>query len=855
MRYFLVDATLKDKIIVRLLLVDEHGKKLVLDCEGFKRVIYIVPNEELTSEWIEHTILYLQRYSGGKSTDFSHSLVTKRHMLPNNKLSSPILMLRVECASSLNFSLNRNDRITRIYGLYTSLLEHVLVEHQLRGWLYVRLDDPSVQWKHKRVAAISCISSIVSRCTDQSSLPPLTTVAVYRTDTVTYSLSVCKGVCYDYLSVEDLRAHLHEIDPVVICVHDKSTLIGIPILFPFVLIDTAVFAREFKLSYTKDLDDAVPRPVYQPIVADTFECFDDEAPIGDPIDPIIRSGTERCGAIFSIVDRVNAIDLTLEIAAITGQPWSQTLNLSSKLGRVEWMIMNHFHVSDCVVPDPRKYTTPERYTAGLVLDAQIGIHHNVALLDFRSLYPSIVVEYGLCWSENGSVLPKTLEYLIDFRRDLEHVPGMETKRLCLKLLANTMYGALAFPAFRFYSPTIATEITRLGREALMRVASIVENEFDARVIYGDTDSVFVTSGCPSIDSLARSILARVNANYKKLELEFEATYEELLLFGKKCYVAYKANYSKPILKGVMMIKKQYHGAGKELCKYVLERLRGKKDATFEDIYRATEELVERFQNNKVKRSELTIVNMLSKRLCDYEVAPYHVTAARASRLAYDRGDYVRYIMFEGPTPIVLEQIDELDPIPVDVRWYCAQIFAMLEQLLRIFPQYSGDRFSSLLLNNVKTDKLSWNSAFDVDDIPDAKNYAPEPRPLLNVNCLICQKDIEHCGLSKLEQYLFDHPCKGGVHLSIKTVFPKHPLSASTFLECQECACMLNFSYAIQQVEDEFLLAGYHTNYDCCRLISQLKCVRCQDNLMTFFVTQKIFDKYEAIRRDIYLRIS
>lgn len=862
MRVFLLDATLRQPTEVRILLLTETGTKLVLTTNNAQRHIHVVPVKPITEEWIEHVLFLLQKHSnGGMLRDFIHSIVSRRYMLPTGTLTEPTDVLRVICSSHLDFSRIESNQIAAVFGLSTSLLEHALIENELRGWLEFDTDSIYVTQENAKVYSTTNIPACLTRSEEQPPQPRLRSISIYRHNDTSFAYSTQDGKYHDdWLEASELSRAVTALDPAVICVHGRHTLVGVAFNFPYVLVDTLAFVKEHKLCFTKNLDDAVPIvEERKPIV---IEEDDDLELIHMPVRFPGKIGKERCAAIFSIVHKTNAIDLTLEVALLTGQPWSQTLRLESRLNRVEWMIMTFFHRHNCVIPDPRRYSKPIQYTAGLVLDAKVGIHRDVILLDFRSLYPSVVVEYNLCWSADGIILPTMLEFLIDRRQALASQPGTDVARLCLKLLANMTYGALAYPAFRFYSPEIASTITAYGRKALQTTVSIVEEQFSCNVIYGDTDSVFVTSPeCSDYALLAQTISTAVNANYKKLELEFDGFYSKLLLLGKKCYIGYKSSTdTSPVVKGLKIIKRQYFSAGKEVCRALIDILR--TATSVEDyenaltvIYQHASDLVDSLHENKISRAALTIVNMLSKRMTDYGNASiaglYHVIAAKTSRVRYEKGDYVQYIMFQGCTPITIDQIDDLPTLPIDIKWYCATLHSMLEQILKVLPISNFTSLTQLLLRNNRNEVQ--NDHFIVEE--PRITYSPRKRTPLIVNCVICQKEIEHWGLAKIDTILQQSKCDTILHWSPRVVFPDRPLSADIFYTCSVCHCSLDLLGAARNLTDVHEIASVHSNYDCKKTARQIDCDRCRRNLLQFFSASGVMQKFNEVRDELYLRIS
>ncbi|KAG9390911.1 DNA polymerase A, POLA1 [Carpediemonas membranifera] len=279
------------------------------------------------------------------------------------------------------------------------------------------------------------------------------------------------------------------------------------------------------------------------------------------------------GAILAmgLAQRENMIPLMAQLAMTTGH----TLNRVLTAGRAERIeaILNH------AFNDKARYVLPDRismgrkteldaeagddkggkkpkYKGGVVLDPVRGMHNSgVLLLDFNSLYPSIIIAHNLCHvtsrqiarqlhdtaspAEDGeatdiddedatdvdepmedsteeTVIPKVIEGLVQDRRTVRGLmrdPEMDekqrdvlnTKQLALKICANSMYGSLGFRLSRYYAETIARRVTEVGRGAIIAAKAAAEKSrivkdgvpYSFEVVYGDTDSIMVKA-CPSV---------------------------------------------------------------------------------------------------------------------------------------------------------------------------------------------------------------------------------------------------------------------------------------------------------------------------------------------------------------------
>jgi DNA polymerase-2 len=158
----------------------------------------------------------------------------------------------------------------------------------------------------------------------------------------------------------------------------------------------------------------------------------------------------------------------------------------------------------------------ESQAGGHVLEPLPGLHTNVVVLDFKSLYPSlirtfeidplnlvrteagradadpIVAPNGAAFARRKGILSEILDEIMP-RREEARRAGDSVKSHAIKILMNSFYGVLGTPACRFYDPRLANAITGFGRELLLWCQRRVEAD-GHRVLYGDTDSLFVETG-------------------------------------------------------------------------------------------------------------------------------------------------------------------------------------------------------------------------------------------------------------------------------------------------------------------------------------------------------------------------
>lgn len=320
---------------------------------------------------------------------------------------------------------------------------------------------------------------------------------------------------------------------------------------------------------------------------------------------------------LALMFKLELIPLTAQLTMTCGNLWSRTLR-SARAERVEYLLLHAFTRAGFIPPE--KLTAKERearealdrrlglgddgepiddvsannaassvsgkksrkrgkakYVGGRVLEPKKGFYDTwVAVLDFNSLYPSIIREYNLCFStmthwvrcedldallppavdaENNAIptgiLPGVVGHLIERRKVVRDMLKLEKnagersslniRQLALKLVANSMYGCLGFPSSRFYCQPIAALITTQGRRALEAAVSTAE-VLRGSVIYGDTDSIMVNTLTSSL-KLARdqsaNIRKAINKPYKILRIGDDGMFKSMLLLKKKKYAALK----------------------------------------------------------------------------------------------------------------------------------------------------------------------------------------------------------------------------------------------------------------------------------------------------------------------------
>jgi DNA polymerase-2 len=363
---------------------------------------------------------------------------------------------------------------------------------------------------------------------------------------------------------------------------------------------------------------------------------------------------------------------------------------------------------------------------GHVLEPVAGLHDDVWVFDFRSLYPSVIRTFNIDplsfvaapkpgedlietpaghFRRHPAILPRMLDELFP-RRETARRRGDAVAAHAIKILMNSFYGVLGTPACRFYNPALANSITGCGREILLWSKRWFEQAGFA-VLYGDTDSLFVQAkgGAAHASSQGGEIAAALNADLarhvastwrvaSRLELKFEKLYVKLFLplargstrGASKRYVGLRHDKGIDELEfvGMEVVRRDWTDLAKQVQKELYRRLFAGHAL---DEYLA--EVVRRVRHGEL--DELLVYRKnLRKEAEEYTATtPPHVVAARKATQA--QGRLIRYVMtVAGPEPVdeVQNALDREHYVAKQVRPVAEPVLATLGL---DFEQVIGDR--------------------------------------------------------------------------------------------------------------------------------------------------------------------
>jgi DNA polymerase-2 len=267
---------------------------------------------------------------------------------------------------------------------------------------------------------------------------------------------------------------------------------------------------------------------------------------------------------LQVLERLRLVELAVERSRLTGLPLDR---VASSIAAFDFLYLSALGPRRVVAPSVRAAGDLgfEPQAGGHVLEPLPGLYRNVVVLDFRSLYPSLIrtfeidplnlvrPEVGQCeadpilapngaaFSRRKAILGEMLDALVP-EREAARRGGDAVKSHAIKILMNSFYGVLGTPACRFHDTRLANAITSFGRAMLLWCRARIEAG-GRRVLYGDTDSLFVETGAPDAATaraagealaaelnreLARHVAERWRVT-SRLELVFDRLYLRLCL--------------------------------------------------------------------------------------------------------------------------------------------------------------------------------------------------------------------------------------------------------------------------------------------------------------------------------------
>jgi DNA polymerase-2 len=451
---------------------------------------------------------------------------------------------------------------------------------------------------------------------------------------------------------------------------------------------------------------------------------------------LARYNLKDCELVTRIFAHTELLTFLLERATVTGLAADRS---GGSVAAFEHLYMPLMHRQGFVAPNLGERQA-EASPGGFVMDSQPGLYESVLVLDYKSLYPSIIRTFlidpvglieglrhpahevsipgfrGARFSRSRHCLPAIVERVWEGRETAKREHNKPLSQ-ALKIIMNAFYGVLGSSGCRFFDTRLASSITLRGHEIMRRTRELIEAQGHA-VIYGDTDSTFVWLRKAHSDDeaarIGRELVQHINdwwrahlqAEYglaSALELQYETHFRRFLMptirgaeeGSKKRYaglVTRPDGSDGMVFKGLETVRTDWSPLAQRFQQELYQRIfhRQPHQEYVRDYVRRT--LAGELDELLIYRKRLR------RRLDDYQRnVPPHVRAARLADdyndrqgrpRQYQNGGWISYLItVAGPEPL------ETRSSPIDYDHYVSR---QLQPVADAILPFVGDDFASLV---------------------------------------------------------------------------------------------------------------------------------------------------------------
>ncbi len=391
-----------------------------------------------------------------------------------------------------------------------------------------------------------------------------------------------------------------------------------------------------------------------------YKMWEDE---GEALRELAQYNLNDSHALREVYNTLSPIPI--ELSRTTGNVISDTA-VSTTGQLVEYMLMRYACMFGEMIPNKPGEAEMEARLANPIEGAYVktpepGIYDDLAMFDFRGLYPSIIISHnidpssictdcgeyyesplGTRFDKNRkSITPTILQELINQRKEVKRLYKknpedvfLGSRSMALKILANSFFGYLGYARSRWYSRDCAGSITAYGRQYIKGTIEEAErNGFE--VLYGDTDSILILLNGKMHDE-AQAFLEKFNSSLPgAMELELEDFYTRGVFVGKRASkdtAGAKKKYAlitkdgRIKIRGFELVRRDWSWIARDTQRRVLEAIL--KEGSAEKAGSIVKDVITNLREGKVPLKDLVIRTQLRKPIDSYDNKSPEVAAAK-----------------------------------------------------------------------------------------------------------------------------------------------------------------------------------------------------------------------------------
>jgi len=409
---------------------------------------------------------------------------------------------------------------------------------------------------------------------------------------------------------------------------------------------------------------------------------------GEELKTLIQYNKEDAIAAYEIAKEL--LPLYIEISKIIGLPIYEITRMSTSQ-MVEWILIREAIQKGMIIPNtPSEKEVKQRMMNGIkggfVKQPEKGLHEKIAVCDFRSLYPTLIIAYNIdkttynkkCDDYNVSpkghrfckkpigLIPKMLKELLEkrieikkqmkqFKEGTNDYKFFYYRQWALKIIANSSYGYMVYARAKWYSREAGESVTSWAREKIHETIKKAEED-GFKVLYTDTDSIFLKLGDKKTKEDVFNLVRKINKDLPEgMELEFEGYFPRgIFVSSKKGERAVKKKYAliredgALEIKGFELVRRDWSNIAKETQRKVIKTIleQGSPEKAKEVVKKVINEIRER----KINLKEFIIYTQIKRKVSSYEQQAPHVKAAKKLIKAgykVKTGNILEYVIVQG----------------------------------------------------------------------------------------------------------------------------------------------------------------------------------------------------------------
>ncbi|MDP8011601.1 MAG: DNA-directed DNA polymerase [Thermoplasmata archaeon] len=451
---------------------------------------------------------------------------------------------------------------------------------------------------------------------------------------------------------------------------------------------------------------------------------------------------------LKILLKIDVLRKYQDLSTVSKLPMDDVMN-SGASTLIDSILIREADRNGIGVPLMMSQEEEEKIEGGYVHTIEPGLYHWVCVLDFKSMYPSIIIKYNICFTtinEKGTIVspsgvkflskdvkeglvPKILRTLMaqrdEIKNKMKKTQDENAKRYynglqqAIKILMNSFYGVFASSFYRFTNKEIGSSITAFARETVKSIIKDLEDK-GIKVVYGDTDSVFFLSPKQNLEESIKfgNDIAEEISKKENLVFEFQQILEPFFSHGaKKRYVG-KVVY--PIEESGQIVVRGYETRRTDSfdlqSEVLMEIFQLILDGKLEEAKRRSKEVIDQVKKGNVPIEKLVISRSVRdiKEYKNPDSMPNVQAARKMQELGYEfiPGMKVSWIVVnDRKSPQEVEPFISGRPFTKrpDYDYYARRIAETLSRITEVFELdqnalMTGKRQTTLFENEKKKSK-------------------------------------------------------------------------------------------------------------------------------------------------------